>query len=661
MATAIDELLSLRNNAEYVEGLVEQLRDGPGVTPFVGAGMSAQLELPQWGEFLVGTARRFHDEPRVTQLVETGLYEEAAEVCIEGSGPGGLQHSISEEFGDKKLDAAGEITGALRVIPRLAGGPVVTTNFDHALERVFRQVGKSFLQVLWGDSAALMIDAFQRNRRYLFKIHGDVDRPDQRILTRAEYDQHYGEPGAGGKARPLHRVIEIAMANRPLLFLGCSLKSDRIVGFLEEFYAEYQRLMHYAIVWRPDEDDAFRERDRQLTRLGVMPIWYPRTDHGSIETILRHVLERAGQRKARTTKAATQPAGRTPTPAQIDLARRRYDELAALGAAPLLEGEYTSLAASIARGETAWFVGWGAHYPLERLADSTPATSAQLAAGSVRRPGAPRFWQEVAAQLARETGYDEPIDTVADLTRLMQYIYEVRGEVQLEHYMREELGAAYTPTLAHWFLAGLPGLLREKNSAGVAPLILTANQDDVLERAFEALGEPLDTLAYIARGPDQGRFFYRPALSPPVMIRTARQARQVAVKERALLVKLHGSIDRRNPEAEKLVLTEDDHLSYLARLTAEPLLPPAIDEQLVRSRIMFIGYALRDWTIRVLLKQVWSKQRPRIVSSAILLNAGTVTRMLLTKQGVNVVDKSWENVLAGLVEAMRALPPSAAR
>src|SRR5262245_41375678 len=53
-----------------------------------------------------------------------------------------------------------------------------------------------------------------------------LDPPDQRILTRAEYDRHYGRTGAADdKARPLHRVIEVAMSNRPLLFLGCSLKT----------------------------------------------------------------------------------------------------------------------------------------------------------------------------------------------------------------------------------------------------------------------------------------------------------------------------------------------------------------------------------------------------------------------------------------------------
>ena len=250
MEISLEFIQSIGNNREYLEKVIAQLRDGPGLTPFVGAGMSAQLKLPDWGEFLINIARRFHVEQEVRQLLNAGKYEEAAEVCIKGSGQGGLQYAITEEFSDKKLDQAERESKTLRLIAELANGPVVTTNFDHALEITFRRARKEFREKWWGARATAMIEAFHQNRRDLFKIHGNVGDPDQRILTREEYDRNYGEIGKPeSKALPLHRVIEIAMENRPLLFLGCSLKSDRIVGFLKEFYAVYQRLMHYAVVW----------------------------------------------------------------------------------------------------------------------------------------------------------------------------------------------------------------------------------------------------------------------------------------------------------------------------------------------------------------------------------------------------------------------------
>ena len=294
---SIEAILSIGSNKEYLDGLVEQVRRGPGVTPFVGAGMSAQLDLLEWGEFLLATARRFFAEPEVRALLDAGKYEEAAEVCIGRSGPGGLQYSIGEEFGDQKFRAK-RISAALRLIPDLVNGPVLTTNFDHVIERAFKEARKDFEQVVWGREADVMIDAFHQNRRYLFKIHGDVDRPKERILTREEYDKHYGQPGrTDGRGLALHRVIDLALSNRPLVFLGCSLKSDRIVGFLDDFYKQNERLTHYAILWRPVDDEQFRARGTALTRLGLKPIWYPYGDHDSIATILEHVLIRAGRTK----------------------------------------------------------------------------------------------------------------------------------------------------------------------------------------------------------------------------------------------------------------------------------------------------------------------------------------------------------------------------
>ena len=263
----------------------------------------------------------------------------------------------------------------------------------------------------------------------------------------------------------------------------------------------------------------------------------------------------------------------------------------------------------------------------------------------------------MARELAEQVKYDEAVNSISDFARLSQYVFEERGPL-FEDFMRDKLGQEYAPTLAHWFLGGLPALLLAKNYTGVAPVILTANQDDVLERAFAELGEPLSVLSYIARGDDGGRFFYRPAAGAPSIIRTAKQAAQVTVNERPLLVKLHGTIDRGNPEAEQMVLTEDDYLSYLARINVSKL-PPALEQHLVKSAILFIGYALRDWTIRVLLKQIWSRQRPRKISCAILMNASKVSRTLLDKQGVEVIDQSWEHILAGLVNALRALPQGA--
>ena len=60
---------------------------------------------------------------------------------------------------------------------------------------------------------------------------------------------------------------------------------------------------------------------------------------------------------------------------------------------------------------------------------------------------------------------------------------------------------------------------------------------------------------------------------------------------------LHGN----NEVAQSLVLTEDDYLEFLVTLSRDPtLLPEPIQNAIIGSSLLFIGYSLADTTLRVL-------------------------------------------------------------
>jgi hypothetical protein len=66
-----------------------------------------------------------------------------------------------------------------------------------------------------------------------------------------------------------------------------------------------------------------------------------------------------------------------------------------------------------------------------------------------------------------------------------------------------------------------------------------------------------------------------------------------------LVYHLHGHYDL----PQSLVLTEDDYLDFLVRLsTDQKLLPPAIQSALAGTSLLFIGYSLSDWNFRVLFR-----------------------------------------------------------
>jgi len=107
----------------------------------------------------------------------------------------------------------------------------------------------------------------------------------ERVLTQAEYDQHYGD--MQDPLRPLPYALKAIFSSATLLFLGCSLTVDRTIKILGQLSSQPVVPEHYAIVEAPDSQEDFRLRRRALSGLRIVPIWYPRARHHSVEVLLR--------------------------------------------------------------------------------------------------------------------------------------------------------------------------------------------------------------------------------------------------------------------------------------------------------------------------------------------------------------------------------------
>jgi len=54
-----------------------------------------------------------------------------------------------------------------------------------------------------------------------------------------------------------------------------------------------------------------------------------------------------------------------------------------------------------------------------------------------------------------------------------------------------------------------------------------------------------------------------------------------------------------------MVLTEDDYFDFLVNVAADStIIPPAIEQAITQSSLLFIGYRLADWNFRVLLRSL---------------------------------------------------------
>lgn len=229
-----------------------------------------------WKELL----RRHADEFDVGEVVEKHLssweYEQAAEVMEQTCGTAVWHEIIHDAFHPKYiLQRRGNRPAYQNWMPKLFKGLVLTTNFDRCLEDLFEDLES----VNPGDD-------FQKKRaeragfehqNLLIKLHGDVNDPSNMVLTKSAYDKCYGDdPDLPDIEKPMPKFLSQQVNKRPMLFLGCSLHQDRTCAVLKQCGKDG---VHYALLPRPEDENEFAERRKEVQELGVRPIWYSPGKH----------------------------------------------------------------------------------------------------------------------------------------------------------------------------------------------------------------------------------------------------------------------------------------------------------------------------------------------------------------------------------------------
>lgn len=287
-------------NKDNLNDLLTALRRAAGLIPFVGAGLSIPFGFPQWGAFLRGQAQGAGVGAVIESRLAKGEYEEAAENLQEALGALAFEDAIRRTFGSTSIKGALP-EAAVRALPALATGPVLTTNFDRVLETVFEEAGQPFEDIVWGAQASRIAQALHVNGLMLWKLHGDYKTKTDRVLTHSEYTEHYGhgDPAQFDWTLPLPRLFDNLLAARPVLFLGSGLEQDRTVRVLAAFAARHPGVGHYAVLEDPADDPLRQARARALSNVGVRPIWFPKDRYDLIGPFLAFLAEQGSQAGSR--------------------------------------------------------------------------------------------------------------------------------------------------------------------------------------------------------------------------------------------------------------------------------------------------------------------------------------------------------------------------
>jgi TIR domain/SIR2-like domain len=285
------------------------------------------------------------------------------------------------------------------------------------------------------------------------------------------------------------------------------------------------------------------------------------------------------------------------------------------------ENHYRRTAKALSRGVVVPVLGAGVH---------AAADAREWTPGCGRLPDA----AELARALADLFGLQSES---TNLPQIAQQVLAAEGPKPLERALRDLLLTdAVNPGPVHHALARIPAMLRAAERESY-PLLVTTTFDTALERAFGRVNEPFDLAVCIAAGKDRGRFLHIPwydagdrDIEP---ITRPNEYVDFPIDDygdlsRTVIMKVHGGAVHDAPPGLQVptgfVVTEDDYIGFLSESPVENLVPTQLLTKLRDSHFLFLGYSVREWSLRVFLRRVWHEGEPGATSWAVQAGADEV-------------------------------------
>lgn len=252
------------------------------VVPFVGAGVSASAGFPSWKDHLRQQGKTANiDMAYIEELLVSGAYETVLEEIEAVRGRETFIQEIRDEFSRSRT-----IPDVVWRISELFSDTVITTNYDRLIEQAYDTGEEGKVQVINGLSA---LDKPDPKKITVIKLHGDIREPKRCILSKNQYDEAYGS-GSLNMDKPIPKLLAYHYKNSSLLFLGCSLSNDRTVQVFrkikEGMGEEGEPMQHFSIEQAPESLEEIAQRNAELAKLGITPIWFEKERYEFVESIL---------------------------------------------------------------------------------------------------------------------------------------------------------------------------------------------------------------------------------------------------------------------------------------------------------------------------------------------------------------------------------------
>lgn len=215
----------------FIKDFVNDLTEN-NVAIFAGAGLSKAAGYVNWPELL----REIADELNLSVDKEHDLISLAQYHVNERGGKAGITKKILQEFSEQA-----EPTANHTILSRLPIGTYWTTNYDKLIEN---SLSSAFKIVDVKHAQTQLTWAKPKRDVVVYKMHGDVDSPENAIITKQQYETYY-------KSHE-HFITTLSsdLISKTFLFIGFSFTDpnlDYVLSRLNIQFGENNR-QHYCFI-----------------------------------------------------------------------------------------------------------------------------------------------------------------------------------------------------------------------------------------------------------------------------------------------------------------------------------------------------------------------------------------------------------------------------
>jgi hypothetical protein len=229
------------------ENLKAAIKNGQAIL-FAGAGVSAALGAPTWGQLIEHIGDDLGFEKDVFSTLSDSYLTLAEYYKIQTGSIGPLRSWMdrSWSFSDDTIKRS-EIH---KYIADLNFPIIYTTNYDRNIERALRLHGKEARRIL-NVKDLIKVEG---NETQVIKLHGDFDDDDSIVLTETDYFKRLSFDS------PLDIRLRSDVLARPVLFIGYSLSDINVRILLHKLWETWDSSPHrsqkpeiYIFLPRPNE------------------------------------------------------------------------------------------------------------------------------------------------------------------------------------------------------------------------------------------------------------------------------------------------------------------------------------------------------------------------------------------------------------------------